>query len=79
MRGVLHDDLLYALLILLIKVGESTVVGMLSIERMRLEPTAGCVLIEVVARPDRSVKIGQVNTRALRLSKTRGGRESQCR
>ena len=62
--SILQDDVLNALLVLLIEVGEGTVVGMLGIQRIVLHPVACGIAIEISSWLDAQVHVGLVDARA---------------
>ena len=77
--GKLQDQVLDTLLVLVIQIGEGTVVGMLVVQRMRAHPSACGILVEVVTRSYRGVKIGGVDTRRQRLCASRSGQhQTEC-
>ena len=76
----LVDELLNALLVLLLKVYERSVHRMFCIERMTLHPSSSCIAVKIVAGLYREVHVGLVDARSeclLRESRCGGKRERQ--
>ena len=76
--GILHDDVLDALLVLFVEVSKGSVVGVFGIEGVGLEPSSCRIMVKVVARSDRGVQVGWVDSRSLRLCKPCRGHKSHC-
>ena len=75
--GILQDEFLDTLLIEFLKVDESTVLGMLCVQRMALEPTTGGVVVEVVTGTHRGIEVAAVDTRRGSLGESACAGESQ--
>ena len=56
--SLVGDDLVDALLVQFVEIDECAVHGMFCVERMRLQPSAGCVLVEIVAGTYVEVHVG---------------------
>ena len=60
---ILHNDVLYALLVLFVQVGKGSIVRVFGVEGMAFQPAAGGKMVEIVTRTHTAVEVLQVNAR----------------
>ena len=82
LAGILHDEVVDAVVVLFIEVHEGAVLGVLLVERVSFEPSAHGILPEVVTRFHTQVHIGLVHMllglcRACHACKCEGSGENQ--
>ena len=62
-RSILQNDVLYAFLIEFKEIGERAVAGVLSVERVTLQPSSGSIMVEVVTGTNTGVEVLRVDAR----------------